>query len=144
VAIQSSLPSWLDVFAHLVPGGYAGYDVRDAKPTLLLVDTTQFAAARENIGVLMLCQDFPTNLGFALPTAAVASARYDFTRLLAWDRALATALATAKGVTNRQFDLPHNQIVVTVVDATAASAVRSVARKAGVPDGALATVTVTR
>ena len=144
VTNQADLPSWLDVFARLVPGGYAGYDVRAGKTTLLLVDTTQFAAAKDNIGALFLCPDFPSPLGFALPTAAVAAARYDFTRLKAWDRLLADGLASTKGVTNRQFDIPHNQIVVTVSEDAAASAVRTVARKAGVPDAALVTKLVTR
>jgi len=141
---QSSLPGWLDIFARLVPGGYAGYDATRAKPTLLLVDVTQFASAKANIGALLSCPDFPPTLGFTLPTDAVAAAHYDFTRLYAWDRLLEAALATTKGVTNRQFDLGHNQIVVTVADAAAASAVRILARKAGVPDDALAIPVIAR
>lgn len=137
---QTSLPAWLDAFARVIPGGYAGYDATRAKPTLLLVDTTKFGPARENIDALLRCEDFPRHLGFALPTDAVAAARYDFTRLLAWDRALAGALGKATGVRFRHFDLALNRITVTVVDATTAGEVRGAARRAGIPDDAVATV----
>lgn len=139
-ADATSLPAWLDAFARVIPGGYAGYDALRAKPTLLLVDTTKFAAAKANIGALVQCEDFPRHLGFAVPIDAVAAARYDFTRLLVWDRALASALGKATGVRTRQFDLALNRITVIVVDAAAASEVRGAARRAGVPDDAVATV----
>ena len=141
---QTSLPAWLDAFARVIPGGYAGYDALRAKPTLLLVDTTRFAVAQSNIGALVQCEDFPRHLGFAVPTDAVAEARYDFTRLLVWDRALATALGKATGVRTRQFDLALNRITVIVVDAAAASEVRGAARRAGVPDDAVATLITAR
>lgn len=140
VTNQASLPAWLDAFARVIPGGYAGYEVT----RLMLVDTTRFGAAKDNINALVLCEDFPRHLGFALPTSSVAAARYDFTRLFAWDNSLSSALASAKGVTSRQFDLAHNQIVVRVTDAAAAGTVRSIARGAGVPDNALATVILAR
>lgn len=138
--VDQSLPTWLDAFARVIPGGYAGYDPLRAKPTLLLVDTTRFGSAKENIAALVLCEDFPRHLGFALPTDAVAAVRYDFTRLLAWDRALAGALGKATGVRTRQFDLALNRITVLVVDAATASEVHGAARRAGVPDDAVATV----
>lgn len=136
----TSLPAWLDIFARIVPGGYAGYDAMRARPTLLLVDTTRFAAAKENIAALVRCADFPSHLGFALPTEAVGTARYDFTRLNAWDKLLTSALGKALGVRTRQFDLAHNQILVFVVDASAASEVRSAARSVGIPADAVATI----
>jgi hypothetical protein len=144
VVDRTSLPAWLDAVARVIPGGYAGYDAARAKPTLLLVDTTQFTAAKSNIGALLLCPDFPSNLGFALPTDAVAAARYDFTRLFAWDHAMALALVAIKGVRNQQLDIAHNQIVLTVDDAMAVSAVRAAARSAGVPDDVVATVFAAR
>lgn len=142
--VDQSLPIWLDAFARVIPGGYAGYDPLRAKPTLLLVDTTKFGPAKENIAALLLCEDFPRHLGFALPTDAVAAVRYDFTRLLAWDRALAGALGKATGVRTRQFDLALNRITVMVIDAATASEVRGAARRARVPDDAVATVITAR
>lgn len=117
-----------------------GYDAMRARPTLLLVDTTRFAAAKENVAALVGCTDFPSHLGFALPTEAVGTARYDFTRLNAWDKLLTSALGKALGVRTRQFDLAHNQILVFAVDASAASEVRSAARSAGIPADAVATI----
>lgn len=140
VTNQANLPAWLDAFARVIPGGYAGHDVT----RLMLVDTTRFGAAKDNINALVFCEDFPRHLAFALPTNAVAAARYDFTRLFAWDNSLGSALASTKGVSNRRFDLAHNQIVVTVMDASAASTVRRVARGIGVPDNALSTVIAAR
>lgn len=140
----TSLPEWLDIFARIVPGGYAGYDAMRARPTLLLVDTTRFGAAKDNIAALVRCADFPSHLGFALPTEAVGTARYDFTRLNAWDKLLTGALGKASGVRTRQFDLAHNQILVFVVDASAASEVRGAVRSAGIPDDAVATAIVVR
>lgn len=90
---DTSVPAGLDIFAHIVPGGYA---------------------------------------------------RYDFTRLNAWDKLLTSALAKATGVRTRQFDLAHNQNLVFVVDASAASAVRGAVRSAGIPDDAVATIIAAR
>ncbi|MHB1095876.1 MAG: hypothetical protein ACYC3F_06855 [Gemmatimonadaceae bacterium] len=140
----TSLPAWLEIFARIVPGGYAGYDAMRARPTLLLVDTTRFGAAKDNIAALYRCTDFPSHLGFALPTEAVGTARYDFTRLNAWDKLLTSALGKASGVRTRQFDLPHNQILVFVVDASAANEVRGAVRSAGIPDDAVATSIVVK
>lgn len=144
VVDQTSVPAWLDAFARVIPGGYAGYDAVRAKPTLLLVDTSKFDAARASIAAVQLCDGFPRHLVYALPTDAVAAARYDFTRLFGWDKALASALGKATGVRGRQFDLANNRIVVSVVDATTATDVRGAARKAGIPDDAVTTVTSTR
>lgn len=136
----TSLPAWLEIFARIVPGGYAGYDAMRARPTLLLVDTTRFGAAKENIAALYRCTDFPSHLGYALPTDAVGAARYDFTQLNAWDKLLTSALGKASGVRSRHFDLARNQIVVIVVDGSAASEVRGAVRRAGIPADAVATI----
>jgi hypothetical protein len=140
----TSLPAWLDVFAHIVPGGYAGYDALRAKPTLLLVDPSQFTAAKANISALVRCTDFPQHLGFAVPTDTVAAVRYDFTRLYAWDKLLASSLGKASGVITRQFDLARNRIQFFVVDAAAAAEVRGTARRMGVPDEATDATIVAR
>jgi hypothetical protein len=144
VTDPTSVPAWLNAFARVIPGGYAGYDAFHSPPSLLLVDTTKFAAAKENAAAVWYCDGFPRHLSYLLPTDAVSSARYDFTRLYAWDAALAAALGKATGVRARQFDLAANQILVLVVDAASASGVRGAARSAGIPDAAVATRIVTR
>ncbi len=136
---ETSVYAWLNIFALVIPGGYAGYVVGSAKPTMLLVDTTKFALARDNAAILQTCAYFPRHLGYTLPVDAVAKARYDFRRLYAWDADLVTALGKSTGVLSRQFDLAANQILVVVVDASVASAVRAAARRAGIPDDAVAT-----
>lgn len=144
VVDQTSVPAWLNVFAKVIPGGYAGYDAFHAPPAMLLVDTTKFAAARESAAAVYLCEGFPRHLSYALPVDAVAAARYDFTRLYAWDATLAVALGKATGVRSRQFDLASNRILVFVVDAAAEIGVRGAARNAGIPEAAVATRIVAR
>lgn len=144
MADEASVPAWLNALAHVIPGGYAGYDAFHSPPAMLLVDTTKFAAAKESAAAVYYCDGFPRHLLFALPSDAVAPARYDFTRLFGWDAALASALGKATGVRSRQFDLAANQILVSVVDAATASSVRGAARRAGIPDAAVATRIVAR
>lgn len=64
----------------------------------------QPAAARVNISALVNCTDFPQHLGLALPTDATAAVRYDFSRLYAWDKLLASSLGKAGGVRTRRCD----------------------------------------
>jgi len=144
VTDQTSVPAWLNAFAKVIPGGYAGYDAFHSPPAMLLVDTTKFAAAKESAAAVYFCDGFPRHLSYALPSDAAATARYDFTRLYAWDAALAAALGKATGVRSRQFDLAANQILVSVVDAAAETGVRGAARSAGIPDAAVATRIVAR
>lgn len=129
VTDPTSVPAWLNAFAKVIPGGYAGYDAFHSPPAMMLVDTTKSAAAKESAAAVYFCDGFARHLSYALPADAVPTARYGFTRLYAWDAALAAALGKATGVRSRQFDLAANRILVSVVDAAAETGVRGAKRR---------------
>lgn len=105
--------SFDDVVADIakrVPGGWAGYYLREGVPVVVLVDTTRLADARAAL----------QREGLSIPAHAIAQkARWNFTQLNDWSRYLMPKVQSVGGVSFSDIQETENRIELGVIDESA-------------------------
>lgn len=114
---------WADI-ARTTPGGFAGamYDTATHRPTILLTDTTQAAAARVALKPIF-AQMYPK---FDVGSAVTRGVRWDSAQLLDWYYyVLAQPIWVGTNVIAGDIDEAANRIRIDTIDSTSQVALAS-------------------
>jgi hypothetical protein len=114
---------WADLALH-APGGWGGYFIGGAGPTIYLVDTTQLLAAAA----------FLRSEGLDIPSSVVArQGRWDFAQLYDWFRYLRPFLFALEGTSVADINEATNRLEYGVVDEATRTSMEGVLIGLGVP-----------